>query len=217
MKVAIAADKLRHEQEAYTIAHCSFGHSDEAVEWGIRNGVLKGVRKPPGFSCPACVAADPEGATFSRHGAKTGMPRMPPYHEIEIDLWGPMKVDDPNGNEVVFGAICRSTGKFFFQPPRRKSDAESAMRALLAQVRAQSPRIRERFKLTFGGVAIVYSDRGGEFTPPTAPNAKDLAAHEAAGHQPYRAFCKVCAASRAAGSGDIRERGRMGTERTAQW
>jgi len=164
MHEAIASDKLRREHEAYTVAHCAFGHSNDAVEWGMRTGVLKGVRKPPGFSCPSCIAADPGGATFSTHGKTTGKPIAPPYHEIEIDLWGPMRVDDPNGNEVVFGGVCRATGKFFFQPLRRKSDAEGAMRALMAQVRAQTPQIQQRFQLTFRGMAIVYSDRGGEFT-----------------------------------------------------
>ncbi len=164
MEVALAADKLRREYEAYTTAHCSFAHNDDAVTLAIKTGKLKGVRRPPGFSCPACVAADPVGATFSHKRVNTRQATpLVPYHEVEIDIWGPLEVGDPSGYKYVFGAVCRAVGKFYYQPMTRKSEAGGAMRSFLNYVRSISPQLSVKF-IHFKGVAIVYSDRGGEFT-----------------------------------------------------
>ena len=92
-----------------------------------------------------------------------------PYHHVEIDLWGPMDVGDRNGFRYMFGGICRAVGKVFLQPLRQKGDAEVALKRYLALIRAQCPGIEIHLRrwdkhFRVPGLAMVSSDRGGEFT-----------------------------------------------------
>ena len=92
-----------------------------------------------------------------------------PYHHVELDFWGPFEVGDPQGFRYLFGGVDRATGKVFLQPIRAKSEAEEALRAYLALIRAQCPGIelhlRPLFKdIKVPGPSVVSSDRGEKFT-----------------------------------------------------
>jgi hypothetical protein len=82
-----------------------------------------------------------------------------------------LDVNSRHGHRYMFGTICRSTGKAFMQPLKKKSNAKGAMQKYLALVRSQCAGIEQRLRLTVKGkeikvpdIATVYSDRGGEFT-----------------------------------------------------
>ena len=69
----------------------------------------------------------------------------------------------------MFGAVCRSTGKVFLQPLKKENVAKNSIAAFLARIRRECPLIQihlRRSDKTFrpDGVAVVSTDRGGEFT-----------------------------------------------------
>ena len=78
---------------------------------------------------------------------------------------------DRNGFRYVFGGVCKATGKGFLQPMRSKREVAGVLRSYLALIREQCLGIEvhlrtfERFRdIREPGLAVVFSDRGGEFT-----------------------------------------------------
>jgi hypothetical protein len=167
---AVAEAKVQEAHLFYARVHEAWNHDTAALDKAIRDGVVAGAIKPPGFSCSACAMGEPLSASWHRNSKTHSSVPLVPYHHIEIDLWGPMDVGDRNGFKYVFGAIDRATGKLFLQPIRAKSDALAAMRRYFALVQAQCPGIELHLRVTTGrdvpvrGIDIVSSDRGGEFT-----------------------------------------------------
>ena len=170
-KAAAAAARLQRRYEVYYSFHAAFNHNTAALDQAIKEGVIRDAEKPPGFFCAACARSDPSGAHWQRHTkASTSLPLVP-YHAVEIDLWGPLDVKDRNGFRYVFGGVCKATGKGFLQPMRSKSEAAGVLRSYLALIREQCPGIEVhlrkfvKFKeIRVPGLAVVFSDRGGEFT-----------------------------------------------------
>ena len=168
-RAAEAAAQLELAHANYRFSHEAMNHKSSTVDRMIAEGLLTNTARPPGFSCAACSHADPSGAHFRRRTKVSPSMPLVPYHHVEIDLWGPMDVGDRNGFRYVFGGICRATGKVFLQPLRRKSGAEDALRRYLALIRAQCPGIEVHLRrwddtVRVPGLAIVSSDRAGEFT-----------------------------------------------------
>ena len=168
-RLAEAAQLLEYRQLNYRRLHEAWNHNSKAVDKAIEVGIVKDAVRPPGFSCAACAHADPSGAYFWRNTKTSSSMPLIPYHHVDIDLWGPMDVEDRNGFRYLFGAIDRATGKMFVHPLRRKCDAKLALQAYLALIRAQCPGIELHLRLWFKdirvpGLSIVTSDRAGEFT-----------------------------------------------------
>ena len=63
-------------------------------------------------------------------GGRLNTPHSGRGGRVEVDLYGPIKCNDRNGNEYLFGGICDSTGASFIQPLRAKSGAAKALRSL---------------------------------------------------------------------------------------
>jgi hypothetical protein len=165
MRKAHAAAQLQEQYRQYRRYHDAWNHNTKVLDQAIKEGLLKGVCKPPDFHCMECEMGDPVGARF--RNTKTG-PSVPlnPYQHIEIDLWGFLDVGDRSGFRFVFGAIDRATGKLWLQPLRAKSEALGAMKRYFAMVREQFHGIEVHLNISSGslGIFTVSSDRGGEFT-----------------------------------------------------
>ena len=75
-----------------------------------RKGTINDAERPLDFASPVSEMGDPVGAQFV-HNTKTSSFIPPvPYHNIEIDLWGPLDVGDRTGNRFAFAAIDRAAG-----------------------------------------------------------------------------------------------------------
>ena len=119
----VTAEKQAELERAYAYHHQCFNHQDGVVDEAIRRGLIEAV-KPAGWQCAACELAKPKSNHFGNAGREETQPPLGPWRRVQIDLYGPVKCNDRNGNEYLFAAICDSTGAAFLQPLRAKSDAE---------------------------------------------------------------------------------------------
>ena len=170
-KAASAAARLKQRHVQYAFHHAAYNHQSFAVDAAIQAGLLPDAEKPPGFSCAECARADPSGAHWQRHTKASPSSPLVPYHTVEMDIWGPLDVGDRNGFRYMYGAVCRASGKGYLQPLRAKSEATHALRKYLALIREQCPGIEVHLRsaaryrdITVPGLAVVCTDRGGEFT-----------------------------------------------------
>jgi len=165
---AIADSELKFKHDNYLTLHCAFNHNEAAIARARadKSFTFANVKRPPDFACPSCAAASNSSAKFS-HGRSAPDPAsLVPFHDVEIDVWGPFDAGDPVGNRYAFLGIDRATGKRFFQPMPRKSGCVVAMQQYMAHVKSLADKVEFKHNMQKGSCAIcvVHSDRGGEFT-----------------------------------------------------
>ena len=110
---------------------------------------------------------NPFGAHSVRNTKVGSSVPLMPYHHVELGLWGPFEVGDPQGFQYLFGGVEQATGKVLLQPIRAKSEAKEPLCAYLALIREQCPGItKPQLPLWFKDMkvpvlSVVSSDRGG--------------------------------------------------------
>ena len=105
---------------------------------------------------------------------------LPPFAEVESDVWGPLDVGDPRGMRYIVAFIERLTGHVFAQPVARKGDTVK----VLDGYRRGFRKVRDSVCTQFGRdifLGNLKADRGGEYTSSnsTVETAFDAAAKEA--------------------------------------
>jgi hypothetical protein len=164
---ALADSLLKVKHNNYLTLHCAFNHNEAAIERVREDKSIKfaNVQRPPDFACHSCAAASNSSAKFS-HGRSAPDPAsLVPFHDVEIDVWGPFDAGDHAGNRYAFLGIDRATGKRYFQPMSRKSGCVVAMQQYMALVKSLADKVEFKHKIQKGNCAICvdHSDRGGEF------------------------------------------------------
>ena len=172
LRQALAESTLQWKYNNYRATFAAWNHDGSAVDKALKLGLLPQCIRPPDFSSAARERARKGGAHWSRTTKKNdSATAVPPYMEVEVDLWGPLDIASRHGHRYMFGGVCRSSGKAFMQPLSKKSDAKDAMRKYFALVQSQCASIQQHLRLTVRGkdmrvtgIATVHSDRAGEFT-----------------------------------------------------
>ena len=121
--------------------------------------------EPPGWRCEACEVAKAHRNSFgSKEREDPG--KLPPWSQVECDLYGPIKCGDRNGFEYLFAVICVSTGAVFVQPLRARSEAVAALWAFAKWFELRAPLMEAALGLAPGSLRLgeIRHDRGGEFT-----------------------------------------------------
>jgi hypothetical protein len=164
-KTAVTPERRQELERAYAYYHMCFGHRDGVVDEAIRQGIIKAV-KPEGWRCAACEVAKPKSNPFGSVGREEPRPPLGPWRRVQVDLYGPVKCNDRNGNEYLFAAICESTGASFLQPLRAKSEAVKALIAFAKWVALLADVAEITLFLAPGTIKLgqLRTDRGGEFT-----------------------------------------------------
>jgi hypothetical protein len=152
---AIADSVLKVKHDNYLTLHCAFNHNAAAIARARadKSFTFANVKRPPDFACPSCAAASNSSAKFS-HGRSAPDPAsLEPFHDVEIDVWGPFDAGDPVGNRYAFLGIDRATGKRFFQPMSRKSGCVVAMQ-FMAHVKSLADKVEFKHNMQKGSCAI---------------------------------------------------------------
>jgi len=174
-KKSVTAEKQAELERAYAYHHQCFNHQDGVVDEAIRRGLIEAV-KPAGWRCAACGLAKPKSNHFGNAGREETQQPLGPWRRVQIDLYGPVKCNDRNGNEYLFAAICDSTGAAFLQPLRAKSEAVKALRAFAKWVALLIDLAEVKLRYLRGTLKLgqLRSDRGGEFTTTWGATASEF-------------------------------------------
>ena len=151
---------LKEKLDNFRTYHETFNRDSGAVRQLIREGIVTDAVEPLSMICVACAAANSSSVSFSHAGREHDVAEARPFHSVEIDVWGPYR------NRYLWGAICRAHGYSWLQPISAKSDAVKALRAFVAWIAANAPRMEAHLGLPPGTVKIhfLHYDRGGENT-----------------------------------------------------
>ena len=163
---AWAEKKIEQCHESYLQLHCAWNCSETDVDAAIRDKILDpaAIRKPDNFHCPYCGVKWSKGASFCQTTDTLRYSDTPPFHSVEMDIWGPFDCGDRNGFRYMLGLIDRSTGYLFLHPMRKKSEAAEIYKKFKGQINAWAPLIEAKTGYLINGIAELFTDRGGEFT-----------------------------------------------------